>query len=174
MEGGSSGPATAQAGARSRWAAIAWAEAFALVGFFLVAYGFVSSIDCLGPECGGGEASSGGNLLPLLAGLVALGGGAAVAALVSGQPAPLRSAALGFGGLVGGTAFGWAFEGSLRSILPALVLALGAEGVLAIRPPSRDAQTARLLVVGAALAGVVLLTLPAVGVADELVARRRS
>jgi hypothetical protein len=122
MEGGSSGPATAQAGARSRWAAIAWAEAFALVGFFLVAYGFVSSIDCLGPECGGGEASSGGNLLPLLAGLVAL----------------------------------------------------GAEGVLAIRPPSRDAQTARLLVVGAALAGVVLLTLPAVGVADELVARRRS
>jgi hypothetical protein len=131
MEDGSSGPATAQASARSRWAAIAWAEAFALVGFFLVAYGFVSSIDCLGPECGGG-----------------------------------------FGGLVGGTAFGWAFEGSLHSIRPALVL--GAEGVLAIRPPSRDAQTARLLVVGAALAGVVLLTLPAVGVAGELVARRRS
>jgi hypothetical protein len=170
------------------WPAIAWAEGFMLVALAAVGLAVVStfgSCDFLG-GCGPGESSLGAeSVVWLVFAAAAMATGIFMASWTSGWP---RSRAVvqatlalvaGAGALLMG---GRASDALVGEFLPALVLAVGVAGSIAIRPSSSRAVTARavvvtvfvLLAVGVASAGelaigLALLTLPAIGAVESAV-----
>ena len=175
-------------GARSTWAAVAWAEGLILAGLVLVGAAVATSARfctfTLG--CNGGSSLSGASLVLVALGLVAIIGSPVAAARRSGWPAAGRAAALAALAFVLALVVGAiVFALLVDDVLPALVLALGVEGGIAVRPPSRRAVFARIVVVAifVVLAGVfgagsrrsdaailllALFTIPAIGLADAI------
>lgn len=180
---------TSPNGARSTWSAVAWAEGLILVGLVLLGAAIATSLRFCTFTLGCDDQSSSGgagSLILLVLGLVALAGSPFVAARRSGWPAPARAAALAVLASAAAAVLGAVVFGVLvDDVLPALVVALGVAGGLAVRPPSGRAVPVRLAVVGAlvVLAGVfgaeslrsdgailvlAFLTLPAIGLADTI------
>ena len=178
-------------GVRSTWAAVAWAEGLILAGIALVgAAAATSARFCtLSLGCDGRSSLSGVSLVLAALGLVAIIGSPVAAARRSRWPAPGRAAALAALAFLVALVIGAiVFAALVDDVLPALVLALGVEGSIAVRPPSRRAVNTRIVVVVAlvVLSGVfgagsrrsdaailllALLTLPAIGVADTISVR---
>jgi len=178
---------TSPGGRRSTWAAVAWAEGLILAGIALVGAAVATSARfcTFSLGCDGKSSVGGGSLVLLALGLVAIVGSPVAAARSSGRPAPGRAAALAALAFVLALVVGAiVFAVLVDDVLPALVLALGVEGSIAVRPPSRRAVNVRIVVVAAlvVLSGVLhssdvtilllaLLTLPAIGLADTLSGR---
>jgi hypothetical protein len=177
---------------RSTWTAIAWLEALTVTGFALLGLAFVRSVRWCATALGCDGQSSGGGAETALAvlGLVALLGAPVVASRLSGRAAPVATAALALLAFVGVLAIGGIlFVELVGNVLPALVIALGVEGSIAVRPPTARAVKARVVVVaslvvlatvfGAGTAASIaisfvlaLITLPMIGLADAIVRRR--
>ena len=175
----------AAGGIRSTWIAVAWASGLTVLGLALVLGALLSQIEwCVGSLGCEQESFDPEAILVLGLGFVALAGAPVQAARVSGWP-------LWFGvGVLAGAAFlvtlvigGIVLAVIFDNVLPALVVALAAEGVIAIRPPVRSARIARFVVVGvlvllaagfaqdnsgAGIVALVLLTFPAIGLADAI------
>jgi hypothetical protein len=164
---------------RASWKAVAWLEGLTVLGIYLV-LGAVFSNFCL--MCGESESMSAGAKLALWTGVAALVGAPVLAARASGWPLwPIAGIVAGLAG-AGGFVLGVALFGDL---LAALVLGLAVEGAVAVRARSEAAALARvaLVTVVTLLAGrsgldsseggmsaLVLLTLPAIALADTLAA----
>jgi hypothetical protein len=169
------------------WPAIAWAEGLLLLGLAGVGLAIVStwpSCNNFLQGCAPRERSLGGDsIVWLVASAAALAGGIFMAAWTSGWPRTrvvvrgtialaASAAALALGAI--------ASNGLTGEYLPAIVLAVGVAGIVAIRPTSPRAVTERsvtlaifvalALVFGSVAALVVLLalvTLPAMGAVES-------
>ncbi len=170
---------------------MAWAEGLILAGIALVGAAVATSTRFCTFSLGcDGRSSLGGVSLVLVAlGLVALIGSPVAAARRSGWRSAGGAAALAALAFLLALVIGAiVFAVLVDDVLPALVLALGVEGSIAVRPPTRRAVTARIVIVVAlvVLAGVfgagsrrsdaailllALLTLPAIGLADTISGR---
>lgn len=175
-------------GVRSTWAAVAWAEGLILAGIaFLGAAVATSTRFCtFSLGCDGRSSLRGVSLVLAALGLIAVIGAPVAAARRSGWPAAGRAAALAALAFLLALVIGAiVFAVLADDVLPALVLAVGVEGSIAVRPPSRRAINARIVVVAAlvVLAGALaagpsrsdavilllaLVTLPAIGLADTI------
>jgi hypothetical protein len=171
----------------STWAAVAWAEGISLVGLILLAIAVVSSVqDCtVSLGCANDSSISTGAVLLLAAiGLIPLGASSLVAAHLSGWQSPNRVAASSVAAFFAVLALGALVSGRL----PALVLALAVQAGVAVRPPSRRAVTARVVVIAllvvlafvvasgrnGVLFLLVLLAIPSIGVADRFSGQARA
>jgi hypothetical protein len=169
------------------WPALAWAEGFLLVGLAFVGLAIASTLpscDSLLFGCAPSERSLGGDsIVFLVTAGAALAAGIFMASWTSGWVGPrvllqatialvTTAAALPVGAI--------ASRGLVDEYLPALVLAVGVAGTVAIRPSSPQAVTARLVILAifvvlavgvASVAGLVvllaLLILPAMGAAES-------
>ncbi len=178
----------ARSGIVATWAAVVWAEALLILGILLL--GIVAaqpSCDFISLGCSG-EPSDDGSLVVLLlgAGLVALVASPLVAARLSGWPSAFVAALFAFGAFVAALIVGAVLIGAFANDgRPGVVLGLGAAGIVAVRPPFRQAIPMRVVLVVslAVLAGVFaatvqhpspwifackLLALPAIGFADTV------
>ncbi len=178
----------ARSGIVATWAAVVWAEALLILGILLL--GIVAaqpSCDFISLGCSG-EPSDDGSLVVLLlgAGLVALVASPLVAARLSGWPSAFVAALFAFGAFVAALIVGAVLIGAFANDgCPGVVLGLGVAGIVAVRPPFRQAIPMRVVLVVslAVLAGVFaatvqhpspwifackLLALPAIGFADTV------
>jgi hypothetical protein len=170
------------------WRAIAWAESFLLVGLVAVGLAILSTWESCSflSGCPPGESSFGReSVVWFVFSGVAVAIGIVMAALRSGWPGN-RGAVQAMVALVAGAvALGLGAGVSVVLVdeyLPALVLAVGVAGTVAIRPSSPRAIRARwvtlaifvVLAIGVAnVAGLVillaLLTLPAMGAVESAI-----
>jgi hypothetical protein len=173
---------------RSTWTAVAWLEGLTVAGLGLLGLAFVRSIRWCATALGcDGQSSGGGAEVALAAlGLVALLAAPVLASRLSGRAAPVATSALALLAFVGVLAIGGIlFVALVGNELPALVLALGVEGSIAVRPPTARAVNARVVVVAslvvlatvfgagnAASSAIIfvlaLITLPAIGLSDAI------
>jgi hypothetical protein len=136
---------------RAELAAVGWAEALSVAGLILVAIAVASSVeDCtISLGCENSSSSSGGALLLLGAiGFIPLTASSLVAARLSGWPSAGRVTAVSLAAFVAALGLGVLLLRALdSSYLPALALALAVQSGIAVRPPSRRAVRARVVVI---------------------------
>jgi hypothetical protein len=170
------------------WRAIAWAEVLLVVGLAAVVFAVASSFESCGflSGCEPGEDSFGTESVAwLVVSAAAAAMGIFMASWTSGWPrarAVVQATAALLAGAVALWLGGQAAEVLVDEYLPALVLAVGVAGIIAIRPASSRAINARVVVLailvllavgmanaGAVVIGLALLTLPAIGAVESAI-----
>jgi hypothetical protein len=183
----------AREGIGPNWAAVAWAEALSVAGLVLVVIAVASSVeDCtISLGCDNSSSPSGGALLLLGAiGFLPFTASSFVAARLSGWPSAGWVTAVSLAAGLAALGIGVLLLRALdSSYLPALALALAVQAGIAVRPPSRRAVRARMVVVAVlflvacavasesrpsdgTLILLVLVAIPSVGVADAIAGSR--
>jgi hypothetical protein len=169
------------------WPAIAWAEALLALALLAVVFAVASTISSCGflSGCEPGETSYGAaSILWLVVAGCAAATGISMASWASGWRPPARAVLQATAAFLAGAAALWlGWRASIALVdeyLPALVLGVGVAGIVAIRPSSARAISARLAVlgilvllalgmanIGVLVIGLALLTLPAMGAVES-------